>query len=222
MNTEKHNLDKRKAISIIIADDQAIFLEAITALINSKCINVVANCKNGREVLDFLEEQEVDLVISDINMPVMDGITLVKKITKLYPKTKTMMLSMYEERHIINKVIKAGANGYMSKNVGKRDILIAIESCMKGEKVTFTRQSPFTQKNIQNTNKSIKEISLTNRERQILKLITQEVNNSDIALSLNISKRTVEAHKKNIFLKLGATNTIGLVKIVLKSKLTKI
>jgi len=222
MNLEKHNFDKSKTINIIIADDHTIFLEGITALISSENINVVANCKNGQEVLDFLKKQEVDLVISDINMPVMDGITLVKKITKLYPKTKIMILSMYEERHIINKAIKAGANGYMSKNVGKRDILIAIESCMKGEKVTFTRQSPFTQKNIQNTNKSIKEISLTNRERQILKLITQEVNNSDIALSLNISKRTVEAHKKNIFLKLGATNTIGLVKIVLKSKLTKI
>ena len=222
MNLEKHNFDKSKTINIIIADDHTIFLEGITALISSENINVVANCKNGQEVLDFLKNQEVDLVITDINMPVMDGITLVKKITKLYPKTKIMILSMYEERHIINKAIKAGANGYMSKNVGKRDILIAIESCMKGEKVTFTRQSPFTQKNIQNTNKSIKEISLTNRERQILKLITQEVNNSDIALSLNISKRTVEAHKKNIFLKLGATNTIGLVKIVLKSKLTKI
>jgi DNA-binding NarL/FixJ family response regulator len=222
MNVEKHNFDKSKTINIIIADDHTIFLEGITALLSSKYINVVANCKNGQEVLDFLKKQEVDLVISDINMPVMDGITLVKKITKLYPKTKIMILSMYEERHIINKAIKAGANGYMSKNVGKRDILIAIESCMKGEKVTFTRQSQFTQKNIQNTDKSIKEISLTNRERQILKLITQEVNNSDIALSLNISKRTVEAHKKNIFLKLGATNTIGLVKIVLKSKLTKI
>jgi len=222
MNLEKHNFDKSKTINIIIADDHTIFLEGITALISSENINVVANCKNGQEVLDFLKKQEVDLVISDINMPVMDGITLVKKITKLYPKTKIMILSMYEERHIINKAIKAGANGYMSKNVGKRDILIAIESCMKGEKVTFTRQSQFTQKNIQNTDKSIKEISLTNRERQILKLITQEVNNSDIALSLNISKRTVEAHKKNIFLKLGATNTIGLVKIVLKSKLTKI
>jgi len=222
MNLEKHNFDKSKTINIIIADDHTIFLEGITALISSENINVVANCKNGQEVLDFLKKQEVDLVISDINMPVMDGITLVKKITKLYPKTKIMILSMYEERHIINKAIKAGANGYMSKNVGKRDILIAIESCMKGEKVTFTRQSQFTQKNIQNTDKSIKEISLTNRERQILKLITQEVNNSDIALSLNISKRTVEAHKKNIFLKLGATNTIGLVKIVLKSELTKI
>ena len=222
MNVEEHNFDKRKTINIIIADDHTIFLEGITALISSKYINVVANCKNGQEVLDFLKEQEVDLVISDINMPVMDGITLVKKITKLYPKTKTMMLSMYEERHIINKAIKAGANGYMSKNAGKKEILNAIENCMKGEKITFKRQSTFTQKSIQNTDKSIIEISLTNRERQILKLITQEATNTDISLSLNISKRTVEAHKKNIFLKLGATNTIGLVKIALKSKLLKI
>jgi len=222
MNVEKHNFDRSKTINIIIADDHTIFLEGITALISSKHIKVVANCKNGQEVLDFLKEQEVDLVISDINMPVMDGITLVKKITKLYPKTKTMMLSMYEERHIINKAIKAGAIGYMSKNAGKKDILNAIESCMKDEKVTFTRQSQFTHKSIQNTDKSVKEISLTNRERQILKLITQETTNTDIALSLNISKRTVETHKKNIILKLGATNTIGLIKIALKNKIIKI
>ena len=222
MNLEKLNFDKRKKINIIIADDHAIFLEGITAIITSEYINVVANCKNGQEVLDLLKEQEIDLVISDINMPVMDGITLVKKITKLYPKTKTMMLSMYGERHIINKAIKAGASGYMSKNSGKNDILNAIESCMKNEKVTFTRQSQFTHKSIQNTDKSVKEISLTNRERQILKLITQEATNTNIALSLNISKRTVETHKKNIILKLGAKNTIGLVKIAIKSKLLKI
>jgi DNA-binding NarL/FixJ family response regulator len=217
MNVEKDNSDKSKPINIIIADDHTIFLEGITALISSEYINVVANCKNGQEVLDFLKAQEVDLVISDINMPVMDGITLVKKIKKLYPKTKIMMLSMYEERHIINKAIKAGANGYMSKNSGKKDILNAIESCMRGEKATFTRQSKFTQKSIQNIDKSIKEISLTDREKQVLKLITQEASNSDIALSLNISKRTVETHKKNIVLKLGATNTIGLIKIALKA-----
>ena len=222
MNVENHNFDKRKTINIIIADDHTIFLEGITVLISSKYINVVANCKNGQEVLDFLKEQKVDLVISDINMPVMDGITLVKKITKLYPKTKTMMLSMYEERHIINKAIKAGANGYMSKNAGKEGILNAIKSCMKGEKVNFKRQSKFTHNSIQNTDKSIKEISLTDREEQILKLIIQEASNSDIALSLNISKRTVEAHKKNIFLKLGVKNTIGLIKIALKCKLLKI
>jgi len=222
MNLEKHNFNKGKTINIIIADDHTIFLEGITALISSKYINVLANCKNGQEVLDFLKEQEADLVISDINMPVMDGITLVKKITKLYPKTKIMMLSMYEERHIINKAIKAGASGYMSKNAGRKDILNAIESCMKGEKITFTRQCKFSQKSIQNTDKSIKKISITDRERQILKLITQEATNTNIALSLNISKRTVETHKKNIILKLGAKNTIGLIKIALKSKNLKI
>ena len=79
MNLENHNFDKKKTNNIIIADDDTIFLEGITALISSKYINVVANCKNGQEVLDFLKEQEVDLVISDINRPVMDGITLVKK-----------------------------------------------------------------------------------------------------------------------------------------------
>jgi len=221
MNLEKHNFDK-KAINIIITDDHSIFLEGITSIISSKRINVVANCKNGQEVIDFLKKHEVDLVISDINMPVMDGITLVKKITKLYPKTKKMILSMYEERHIINKAIKAGANGYISKNAEKKDILKAIESCMKGEKVTFKRQSKFTQKSIQNTDKLIKKISLTDREMQILKLITQEATNTDISLFLNISKRTVETHKKNITLKLGATNTIGLIKIALKSKLFKI
>ena len=222
MNVEKHNFDKKKAISIIIADDHSIFLEGITALIDSKYINVVANCNNGQEALDFLKEREVDLVVSDINMPVMDGITLVKKITKLYPKTKTMMLSMYEERHIINKAIKAGAGGYISKNAGKKDILNAIESCMKGEKIDFKTQSKFTQKSIQNTDKLIKETSLTDREMQILKLIIQEATNTDIALYLNISKRTAETHKKNIILKLGAINTIGLVKIAIKNKLIKI
>ena len=222
MKLEKHNFDKRDTINIIITDDHPVFLEGITSLISSNYINVVANCKNGQEVLDFLKEQEVDLVISDINMPVIDGITLVKKITKLYPKTKTMMLSIYEERHIISKAIKAGANAYISKNAGKKDILNAIESCMKGEKVNFTSQSKFTQKSIQNTDKLIKEIALTDRERQILKLIAQEESNTDISLALNISKRTVETHKKNIILKLGATNTIGLIKIALKNKLIKI
>ena len=151
-------------------------------------------------------------------MPVMDGITLVKEITRLYAKTRIIMLSMYEERYIINKAIKAGANGYISKNAGKKDLLKAIASCMKDEKVNFRRQNQFTQNSIQNNDKLIKEISLTNREKQILKLITQEATNSDIALFLNISKRTVETHKKNITLKLGAKNTAGIIKIAMKGK----
>ena len=113
-------------------------------------------------------------------------------------------------------------NDKLAKLTGLNDVIISHMQKPTVEKVTFKRQNTFIKKSIQNTNKSIKEILLTNRERQILKLITQEANNTDIALSLNISKRTVETHKKNIFLKLGATNTIGLIKIALKSKLLKI
>ena len=83
MDLENHNLDKRRAINIIIADDHSLFLEGVTALITSKYINVVANCKNGQEVLDFLKEKEVDLVISDINMPVIDGITLLNVMSNI-------------------------------------------------------------------------------------------------------------------------------------------
>jgi two-component system NarL family response regulator len=107
----------------------------------------------------------------------------------------------------------------MSKNAGKDEILNAIETCMNGEKVAFVSQSKFTQKSIKNTDKSIKGIILTDREKQILKLITEEASNTDIALALDISKRTVETHKKNMILKLGVTNTVGLMKIVIKNKL---
>ena len=208
-----------KQLNIIIADDHSIFLEGITALISSNTIKVVGNFKNGQEVLDFLKTQKVDLVISDINMPVMDGITLAKKAKKLYPDTKVMMLSMYEEKYIMNKALKAGADGYMSKNAGKKEILNAIERCMSGEKVTLSSLNKFTQKSIKNTETSIKKIILTGREREILKLITEERNNTDIALALDISKRTVETHKKNMILKLGVTNTVGLIKIAIKNKL---
>ena len=208
-------------LNIIITDDHSLFLEGITALISSSTIKVVGNFKNGQEVLDFLKTQKVDLVISDINMPVMDGITLAKKAKKLYHDTKVMMLSMYEEKYIMNKALNAGADGYMSKNAGKKEILNAIERCMSGEKVTLSSSNKFTQKSIKHTETSIKKIILTGREREILKLVTEERNNTDISLALDISKRTVETHKKNMILKLGVTNTVGLIKMAIKKKIFK-
>tara|TARA_B110000967_G_C18792819_1_gene514199 strand:+ start:109 stop:756 length:648 start_codon:yes stop_codon:yes gene_type:complete len=212
-------LTSNKKINIIIADDHSIFLEGITALISSNTINVIANCKNGQEVLDTLKTQKADLLILDINMPVMDGITLTKKIKKLYPEIKILMLSMYEEKYIINKALKAGADGYISKNSGKKEIITAIGSAIKGERFVSDTQSKFIQSSIKNNDRQLKNITLTSREQEILKLISEEVGNSEIALTLDISKRTVETHKKNMILKLGVTNTVGLIKIAIKNKL---
>lgn len=208
-----------KKTRLIIADDHSIFLEGITALISSDSIDVIANCKNGQEVIDVLKNQNADLVISDINMPIMDGITLTKNLKKLHPEVKIMMLSMYEEKYIINKALKAGADGYMSKNASKDEILSAIKNCMKGETVVTQSQGKFAKSDIKKLDKQLKEITLTDREQQILKLITKEQSNGNIALALDISKRTVETHKKNMILKLGANNTVGLIKIAIKNKL---
>ena len=186
---------------------------------SSNTINVIANCKNGQEVLDTLKTQKADLLILDINMPVMDGITLTKKIKKLYPEIKILMLSMYEEKYIINKALKAGADGYISKNSGKKEIITAIGSAIKGERFVSDTQSKFIQSSIKNNDRQLKNITLTSREQEILKLISEEVGNSEIALTLDISKRTVETHKKNMILKLGVTNTVGLIKIAIKNKL---
>jgi len=205
-------------IKIIIADDHSIFMEGISALISSDKISIIANCKNGQEVLDTLKNTKVDLVISDINMPVMDGITLTSKLKKLYPEIKIIILSMYEEKYIIKKAIAAGADGYMSKNLGKEEILTVIERCMKGEKYISKSTTKFKQQITKITNTKLTNIPLTNRENQILQLIMKEMANGDIALHLDISKRTVETHKKNMLLKLGVKNTVGLIKIALKNK----
>jgi DNA-binding NarL/FixJ family response regulator len=205
-------------IKIIIADDHSIFMEGISALISSDKILIIANCKNGQEVLDTLKNTKVDLVISDINMPVMDGITLTKKLKKLYPEIKIIILSMYEEKYIIKKAIAAGADGYMSKNLGKQEILTAIKKCIKGEKYISKLTTKFKQHITKITNHKLTNIPLTDREKQILQLIMKEMANGDIALRLDISKRTVETHKKNMMLKLGAKNTVGLIKIALKNK----
>lgn len=149
----------------------------------------------------------------------MGGISLVKKVKKNYPDVKILMLSMYEEKYIISKALKAGADGYISKNASKKIIIDAIESCMKGEKVVSLSKDKINQLSLKSNEKKLKQIILTKREKQILKLITEEVSHKDISLALDISKRTVEAHKQNMILKHDAKNTVGLIKIALKKNL---
>lgn len=207
----------KEKINIVIADDHSIFLEGFTALINNNSLNVIANCNNGKEVLDVLKDNKVDLLISDINMPMMDGITLTSKVKKQYPNIKILILSMYEEKYIINKALTAGADGYISKNASKEIILEAIESCMKGERFISPTQDKFTKTSLKLNERKIKQVTLTKREKEILKLIAKEISNGEIAERLDISKRTVETHKKNMILKLGVQNTVGLVKIAIKN-----
>lgn len=210
-----------KQLKVVIADDHQIFLEGISGVIESDKIRVIAQCKNGKVVLEFLLNHKADLLITDINMPILDGLALTKKVNQLYPKMKVIILSMYEEKHIVNKAMASGADGYMSKNLGKQEILKAIEKCMKGEKYISKRISLIQLTNIKINDSLIKKLSLTEREKEILSQIVAEKTNGEIATTLNISIRTVETHKKNLMLKVGVNTAIGLTKFAIKNKLIK-
>ncbi len=208
-----------KKITTIIADDHKIFLQGISGIIESDSIEILAQCKNGREVIEMLNNYKADLLITDINMPILDGIALTKKVKKLYPEMKVIVLSMYEEKHIVNKAMQAGADAYMSKNLGKKEMLKAIEKCMKNEKYISKRISKAQQNNIKINDKLIKKLALTEREKDILIQIVAEKTNTEIGEILHISKRTVETHKKNLMLKLGVNSIVGLTKFAINNKL---
>ncbi|MBC8265857.1 MAG: response regulator transcription factor [Flavobacteriales bacterium] len=207
-------------IRTIIVDDHQIFLEGISGIIEGDNIKILAQCKNGEEVLEVLKKYtKVDLLITDINMPILDGIALTKKVKNLYPKMKVIVLSMYEEKHIINKAMQAGADAYMSKNLGKKEILKAISKCMKGEKYISKKISNIQRNNIKINDKLVKKLALTEREIEILTQIVAEKTNTEIGEILQISKRTVETHKKNLMLKMGVNSIVGLTKFAIKNKM---
>jgi DNA-binding NarL/FixJ family response regulator len=210
-------------IRILIADDHKIFRDGIRALLDKeKHISVVGDVANASEVIDFLEKNEADVILMDIDMGKTDGIDATFILKKKYPEVNVLALSMYGEHNYILKMIEAGANGYILKNAGKEELLTAINSVAAGGSY-FSREASL--KLFENINKLHKktsansEIPLTNRETEILKLIAQEYSNAEIADKLFISIRTVDTHRRNLIAKLDVKNTAGLVKYAFRKGL---
>ncbi len=210
-------------IRILIADDHEIFRDGIRALLEKeKNIEVIGDAANGSEVINFLENNEVDVILMDIDMGNINGIDATFNLKKKYPEVNVLALSMYGEYNYILKMIEAGANGYILKNAGKEEMLTAINSVAAGGSYFSREVSMRLFENINKLQKSTankSEIPLTNREIEILKLIAQEYSNAEIADKLFISIRTVDTHRRNLIEKLGVKNTAGLVKYAMKKGL---
>ncbi len=210
-------------IRVLIADDHKIFRDGIRALLDKeKNISVVGDVANASEVMDFLERNEADVILMDIDMGKTDGIDATFILKKKYPEVNVLALSMYGEHNYIMKMIEAGGNGYILKNAGKDELLTAISSVAAGGSYFSREVSLRLFENINKLHKAApadSEIPLTNRETEILKLIAQEYSNAEIADKLFISIRTVDTHRRNLIEKLGAKNTAGLVKYAFKKGL---
>jgi DNA-binding NarL/FixJ family response regulator len=204
----------------IIIDDHKLFTSGLAGILDEIGLKVIATFSNAIDALNYLKNQDTDIIFSDINMPKMDGISFCKKVREKNIETPIIMLSMYEDSNIIKESFNNGANGYLSKNTEREEMIKAISTCLKG--ATYLNKT-IIQK--ERTNKNSDDINikyqLTKREREVLSHMLNDERNTLIASELTISRRTVETHRKNIFLKLGVKTNIGLAQIALKYNLIK-
>lgn len=208
-------------IKVLIADDHKIVLDGLRLLLDQEQdIETVGEALDGDEVIDKTNSlEEVDIVILDINMPKKDGIEVTRIIKDSYPEIKILVASMYNKKEFIKNLMEAGIDGYILKNSGRAELLTAIRSLAKGEPyysgaVTKTITKSYQKSKIFDTPG---EIDLTQREKEIIKLIAEEHSTSEIAEKLFISVHTVSTHRKNILSKLSVKNTAGIVKFAIQT-----
>ncbi|WP_200975902.1 response regulator transcription factor [Echinicola sp. 20G] len=210
-------------INVLIADDHQMFIDGLKAMLGDiPGIKVVGEAMNGKEAIDYCDLSPVDIVIMDINMPIMDGVEATKKLLKSHKALKVLGLSMHNDRHFISDMLKTGAQGYILKNTGKKDLIEAIQTLHNGgtylgEEVSKTLLSSFMKK----TGKMQVNEKLSDREMEVLSCIANGLTTQEIGEQLFISKNTVETHRKNLLYKLQAKNTAELVNNAYKKGLIR-
>lgn len=204
-------------MKILLVDDHTILLDGVKSLLAQEDdLQVVGQAGSAEAALEFLKKQDVDLIITDYSMPGMDGLSLLNTVKRIAPNTKIILLSMHDEVHLVKEILKAGVNGYVLKKDTHKELLSAIRDVKNG-KVYLS--SDVNKLLIINLNNPDEGKLLTDREREILKLIAKEYTNKDIAEELFISERTVETHRKNIFKKTGTNSLVGLIKFAYANNL---
>jgi DNA-binding NarL/FixJ family response regulator len=205
-------------ISVVIADDHVIFRKGLVTILNEiPTLKVVGETSNGNELLDLLKTKSVDIVLMDIKMPLMDGIEATRKVRSRYPKTQVIALTMHEEIGYFNKMIDAGAKGFLLKNTNKDQLQQAIHTVFEGD--NFFADEFVISVNKPTPSKSINEINLSRREKEVLEYICKGLSNSEIAKTLGLSQRTIDGHRSRLFEKTGAKNAPNLVLFAVKNGL---
>lgn len=210
-------------IKIMIVDDHEIFRGGLKLLINRlKYGKVTAEATNGKEFLDLLELNMPDIVLMDIEMPVMNGIEATKKALERYPDLKIVALTMFNDEEYVESMLEAGVKGFLLKSINKESLDKALQSVMAGNNYYSEELFKYFTKKITHSDKQdTPEIKLTQREIEIVQLSLEGFNNKEIADKLFISERTVVGHKSNLLSKTGCKSTVHLLAYVIKNKLVR-
>lgn len=209
-------------ISLVIVDDHIIFRKGLRAVLDEITnVKVIGEASNGHELFDILKKDEVDIVFMDIKMPVMDGIEATKKAREKYPDLKIIALTMHEGIGYFNKMIDAGANGFLLKKTTKDELEKAINKVMMDDNY-FSEEfiSSISKHHLSISKKT--DVKLSDRELEILELICKGLSNPEISKYLGISQRTIDGHRGRLFEKTGAKNAPNLVMFAIKNGLVKL
>ena len=208
----------KKKLKTIIVDDHKIFGEGFCSLLESNNFRVVRVFQNSKKALNYLKKDNgTELIFSDVNMPDINGISFVKKIREFNNDVKIIMISMYTDKNIVQECLKNGADGFLSKNCSIDNILDAVKNSMNNKKVIDADLE--TDGKIHKSDSFILKYKITDREKEIIKHILDQKSNLEISEELEISKRTVETHRKNIMLKLEVKNSIGIAVKCIENKI---
>jgi DNA-binding NarL/FixJ family response regulator len=201
-------------VDILIADDHRIMVDGLCRILDDeKMIGTIHTAYDGKTAHNIAQQHNIDCVIMDINMPVLNGIEATKLIKREKPNVKVIMVSMLCDAGVVTKALKAGADAFIIKNTGKEELLRAISKVMNDEKYISAELSYNLLHTIhKQPAQSASGSSITQREKEIIRYISEGFTNQEIADKLFISRRTVDTHRKNILHKLQLNNTAALIK----------
>jgi two-component system, NarL family, nitrate/nitrite response regulator NarL len=206
-----------EALKILLVDDHVMLLEGINNLLEQQAgIKVVSKASGAEQAIQLLKSNDVDLVVTDLHMPGMDGVALFNHVKQNYPEIKTIVLSMHDEVHIVKELLRSGVNGYVLKKDTHSELLKAIEEVKNNKVYVSSEVNKVLVEDLQNDGE---KPLLTARELEIVRLIVKEFSNKQIADHLFISERTVETHRKNILRKTRVGSVVGLIKYAYANKI---
>jgi two-component system response regulator NreC len=211
-------------IRLVIADDHEIFRDGLSLMLSKQQhIQLAGQAENGRELISLVNKVHPDVIMTDVKMPVMDGIEATRSLLAQYPDLKIIALSMFDEENLIVDMLEAGAKGYLLKNADKQEILDAIHSVYEDKNYychhTSSKLASLISKSKFNPYKKKEPASFTEREIEIIRLICQQLTAQEIADKVFLSKRTVEGHRTRILEKMNVKNTAGVVIYALKHRI---
>ncbi|MEZ4807391.1 MAG: response regulator transcription factor [Flavobacteriales bacterium] len=214
-------MNDRSTIRVLLADDHRIITDGLKELLSTEpdieCIGAAAD---GAEAVYMAGHLQVDVLLMDIDMPVMDGIQATERLRAEAPEVKVVILSMHDEAAMVQRVMELGADGYLVKNCGKEELLLAIRGVHAGRKhFSSSLAEALLSARKETASRSDVLASLSERELEVLAALAEGLTNKEIGERLFISPRTVDTHRTNLMKKLDCHNVVGLVRLAIKAGL---